>query len=106
GHKVTGALAFPFTAREARRIHKGALALAAVQQSFLEKPVERSHHRGVSERTAQMSGDLVDVTFTPRPERFQDVDFEWPQGPGCTHGRVTAPSDAEETSAQYLAMTP
>src|SRR5450432_3265589 len=76
GHEVVGALVLPLAAREARRIEKGALEFAAVQDAFLEKPVERGHYGSVGEGTAQAANHVVDVALATQPENFQNGDFE------------------------------
>ena len=90
--EIAGAVAFPFLARKLRRIDESAVGLVAVEKTFFEEAVERCHHGGVGERTAEFLNDVANRGFTGRPENFHQFEFESAEGRGLA--RVAAAREA------------
>lgn len=80
GDEISGAFAFPIGAREARRVKKGAVGFAAVEQAFFVEAVKRGHHGGVGERAVELLDDVADARFAARPEDFHHAELEAAEG--------------------------
>ncbi len=76
-HKIAGALLIQFLPGPTLRIQECPLGFPPLQEALFKQPVERGHHRGVSEGPLELSGDFTDVALAAGPEYVHDLNFEW-----------------------------